>query len=166
MEEKFLHAEGPGAEKNSRFQTRNRSNSHSRAASFSTFELARLQGRNTFSNGERLKSDKIIEQLFKEGKAVKQNGFALIYLYAPLNVMYPAQAGFTVPKRNFKSALDRNRIKRLMREAYRLRKFELYQKLVERKQQLAMMWVYNGKQIPDYTQAEKAISACIDKLLN
>lgn len=164
MEEKFLHAEDPEAEKSLRFPTRRDSNSSSVSKSFEAFDSGKLKGRNTFGREEKLKSKKIIEQVFKEGKSFSKNGFTLVYLPIPLTSFYPAQAGFTVSKAYFKRAVDRNRIKRLMREAYRLHKLPLYQKLAESKQQMAMMFIYKGKEMPEYATTETAITTFLSKL--
>lgn len=164
MEEKFLHAEGPEAERNLRFQTRSDLNRTSAAKSFAGFDSAQLQGKFTFTAEEKLKSKKLIEQLFKEGKSVSTNGFTLVYLVRPLRTFYPAQAGFSVPKRNFKHAVDRNRIKRLMREAYRLNKLPFYEKLAAGQKQLAVMFVYKGKALPTYEATTKAIVHCMNRI--
>lgn len=164
MEEKFLHAEEQGAEKSSQFQT-NRDLNNPISKTLPAFDLNKLKGRNTFCRNERLRSQKIIEQLFKEGKSVSRNGFTLVYSVRVLNSTYPAQAGFAVPKKFFKRAVDRNRIKRLMREAYRTNKFALYEKLVKQQQQLAMMWVYKGKEVPEYETALKSIMHCLKLIL-
>lgn len=164
MEEKFLHAEEAGEERSSRYQTRKDLSSLSRAVSFASFDLSKLAGKSTFGRSEKLKSRKLIEQLFKEGKSVSKNGFTLVYLATPLQVMYPAQAGFSVPKRNFKHAVDRNRMKRLMREAYRANKLDLYAKLKEAEKQLAMMWVYKGRALATYEQTLEAVQFCLHKL--
>ncbi len=164
MEEKYLHEEEPGAEKNLPFRTRRNSNKSSAVKFFAPFDVSLLKGKNTFGRGEKLKSPKIIEQLFEKGKPVSTNGFTLVYLVRELNTPYPAQAGFSVPKKFFKRAVDRNRIKRLMREAYRLHKISLYEKLAERKQQLALMLIFKGKEMPDYKNAESAIIDCITKV--
>jgi ribonuclease P protein component len=163
MEEKFLQEEERGAEKSSRFLTKRDLSKPFVSRSFADFELARLDG-NKFSTEEKLKSKKTIDKLFKEGKSVAQNGFTLVYLIDSLNSFYPAMAGFTVSKRFFKHAVDRNRVKRLMREAYRLNKNLLYQKLVGGKQQMALMFVYNGKELPPYETVTKAVVACINKI--
>lgn len=164
MEEKYLHAEEPEAERNSPFLTRRDLNSPSATKSFADFDVSLLKGKNTFGEDEKLKGQKIIDQLFKEGKSVSTNGFTLVYLVRPLTTFYPARAGFSVPKRNFKHAVDRNRVKRLMREAYRLNKASFYEKLVESKQQMAMMFVYKGKGIPDYKATAKAIANCMNRI--
>jgi len=123
-----------------------------------------LKGKNTFGKDEKLKSKKIIDQLFKEGKSVSTNGFTLVYLVKPLSTFYPVQAGFSVPKKHFKHAVDRNRIKRLMREAYRLNKVSLYENLAGRKEQMAIMFVYKGKELPKHEAVTKAVLHCMNKI--
>ena len=83
----------------------------------------------TLGKEERLKSKKLIEMLYKEGKSVKTFPLRMIYLQTNHTSNFPAQVGVSVPKRNFKSAVDRNRIKRLMRESYRLQKEIVYNNL-------------------------------------
>jgi len=163
MEEKFLQEEERGAEKSSRFPAKRDLNKALVSKAFADFDLAALKG-NRFCTEEKLKSKKSIDKLFKEGKSVSQSGFTLVYLIDPLLTFYPAQAGFTVPKKFFKHAVDRNRIKRLMREAYRLNKNALYEKLLAGKQQLALMFVYKGKELPNHEAATKSVVACLNKL--
>ena len=83
----------------------------------------------TLGKLERLKSRKLIEKLFAEGKSVKKFPLRMVFLQTSHTSTFPMQAGFSVPKRNFKRAVDRNRLKRLLRETYRLRKEILYTKL-------------------------------------
>ncbi len=163
MEEKFLQEEEHGAEKSSRFLTKRDLNRSLAGKAFADFDLAKSAG-NKFGALEKLKSKKIIDKLFNEGKSVSQNGFTLVYLIGELNSFYPVQAGFTVPKKYFKHAVDRNRIKRLMREAYRLNKLVVYQKLTSSKQQMAAMFVFKGKVIPDYKAVTESVVACLNKL--
>ena len=85
--------------------------------------------KNTLGKQERLKSKKIIERLYKEGSSVKAFPFRMMYLQTEHTSDFPAQVGVSVPKRNFKKAPDRNRIKRLMRETYRLQKEIVYNNL-------------------------------------
>ncbi len=109
----------------------------------------------TFSKEERLCSKKVIDRLFAEGSSFIAYPLKVVFLPAKLNTAFPAQAGFSVSKKNFKRAVKRNRIKRLMREAYRLHKQQLYQLLAE--QQLAMFFIYIGKEMPEYVPVENAI---------
>ncbi len=161
----MLPGEEAGAEKNLPLATRNALNSVSAGAGIVDFDLSRLEGKQTFSTAEKLKSKKIINQLFKKGKSVAQSGFTLVYLPTALNTYYPVQAGFTVPKRFFKHAVDRNRIKRLIREVYRTNKYELYKKLMSQQKQLAIMFVYNGKKLPEFAETAKAVTACMKKIV-
>ena len=163
MEEKFSREEEPGAAKSSRFLTKADLNRSSLSKSYAHFDLALLKG-NGFCAEEKLKSKKTIDKLFSEGKSVSQNGFTLVYLTGPLNSFYPAQAGFTVPKKFFKHAVDRNRMKRLMREAYRLNKKLLYEKMVNRKQQMALMFVFKGKELADQELVTKSVLACLNQV--
>jgi ribonuclease P protein component len=82
---------------------------------------------NTLGKKERLKSRKLIGRLFEEGTSIKNFPFRLVYLSTEITSVFSVKASFSVPKRNFKKAVDRNRIKRLIREAYRLEK-KMYSK--------------------------------------
>ncbi len=164
MEEKLLREEDQEAEKNSPLRTREGLSSPPAAKPFAEFDVNLLKGKNTFGKDEKLKSKKIIDQLFKEGKSVSTNGFTLVYLVKPLSTFYPVQAGFSVPKKHFKHAVDRNRIKRLMRETYRLNKTSLYENLAERKEQMAIMFVYKGKELPNHETVTKAVLHCLNKI--
>lgn len=165
MEEKYLQEEEPEAERNLPFLTKNDLSKKSVVRSFAAFDVDRLKGKSTLSKEERLKSKKIIEQLFKQGKSVSSNGFTLVYLPTVLSSYYPAQAGFSVPKKFFNRAVDRNSIKRLMREVYRTHKHLFYQKLVTNKIQMAVMFVYTGKKMLTIADVEKGVIVCMDKVL-
>src|SRR5713226_7397126 len=84
-----------------------------------------MSGSKPYSLGksERLKSRKQIDALFEAGKKITQFPFRLLYRTEPGKGI--VKAGFTVSSKNFPRAVDRNRIKRLSREAYRIQKKEL-----------------------------------------
>lgn len=105
--------------------------------------------RYTLGKEEKLKSRKTIEHLFKEGKSFSNFPFRVLWIFnEPAGV--PLQTGFAVSSRYFKKAVDRNRIKRLMREAYRLQKNELKNQLTLHKKQLSVFFIYVGNEIPVY----------------
>ena len=83
----------------------------------------------TLKKAERLKSKKLIERLYIEGNTIKAFPLRMVYIQSEHTSDYPAQVGVSVPKRNFKKAVDRNRIKRLLRESYRKQKYTVYDTL-------------------------------------
>jgi len=85
----------------------------------------------TLGKEERLKSRKIIGRLYGEGKSIKVFPLRMVYLQTTHTSNFPCQVGVSVPKRNFKRAVDRNRIKRLIRESYRLEKYTVYSEAKE-----------------------------------
>lgn len=113
-----------------------------------------------FTKKEKLKSKKLIEQLFAEGKSVSNFPIKLVYLKTELSFDVPIQAGVTVPKKNFKSAVKRNRIKRLMRESYRLNKALVFN---NSKGTFAFLFLYLGKEMPDYSLIEENLKAALHK---
>jgi len=166
MVEKSLHAAGQEAVKSSLYQAKQGlSKEHALGHVFADFDMARYDGSQSLGKDERLSRELLLDKLFREGKSISQNGFTLVYLQAELPVFYPAQAGFSAPKRHFKKATDRNTIKRHLREAYRKNKTALYQKLMDRKYQLALMLIYKGKELPDSAHVEKNVVALVGKVV-
>ncbi|MBS1624425.1 MAG: ribonuclease P protein component [Bacteroidetes bacterium] len=129
------------------------------------YDPARQPALRSLGKDERLSREVLLDKLFSEGKSVSQNGFTLVYLECSLPTFYPAQAAFSVPKKYFKHATDRNRIKRLLREGYRHQKQDLYLKLAAAHKQVALMLIYKGKEVPAYSLAQKNVSELVVKLL-
>lgn len=118
----------------------------------------------TLGTTERLKSRKLIERLFKEGKDIKAFPFKVLYLFLE-GQDNRLQAGFSASSRNFKKATDRNRIKRLTKEAYRLQKTELTATLEKNSKQLIVFFIYTGKELPDYKTAEEKMALILERLI-
>ncbi|MBE7173679.1 MAG: ribonuclease P protein component [Williamsia sp.] len=117
----------------------------------------------TFSKQERLKSRKLIGQLFKEGRSFNIFPFKTYYLFPEERDAF-LQAGFVVPSKLFKKAVHRNRIKRLMKEAYRFEKKVLEQSLVNKQNRLAVFFVYTGRELPLFAQVSGSMRSIIQKL--
>jgi len=119
----------------------------------------------TLHKEERLCSQKIIGELFTSGESFLAYPLKVVFLKTELQVPYPVQAAFTVSKRNFKRAVKRNLLKRRMREAYRLNKPALYDEIAAKNLQIAMMFVYIGKDIIEFPEIEKGMISAFKKLL-
>jgi len=105
--------------------------------------------RETLRKEERLTRKKLIEDTHKNGMSVKTPAIVMVYHFTELPETFPAQALFTVSKRIFKRAHDRNRVKRLLREAYRKQKHIVYSSLSEQKKQAAFLFIFTGRQQPN-----------------
>lgn len=112
----------------------------------------------TFKEGERLKSRKVIGRLFKEGLSHGAYPLRLVWLELEDGEgVYPVQFTVTAPKRNFKSAVARNRLKRKVKEAWRLNKHWLYAQLSEKEKRFAFMVIYTGKEEFEYDKIEASL---------
>jgi len=122
----------------------------------------------TLGKEERLKSRKQIEQLFDKGKSFVVAPFRIYFI---VNSESPIQKdesrlkfGTGVSAKNFKKAVDRNRIKRLTREAWRLQKNEIREKTSETQKQLNVFFIYTGKELPDFTTVKEKVAIALKKL--
>ena len=116
-------------------------------------------GRQTFRKPERLVSRLAFEALLKDGAGRHEFPIRMVWKEMKLPTPFPVQVAFSVPKRNFRRAVDRNRIKRLMRETYRKNKGELYSLLEGKGKQFALLFVYTGKKIPDSAEVGTRIQS-------
>jgi len=117
----------------------------------------------TLGKDEKLKSRKLIEHLFAEGKRVKSFPLQLIYLQISHDSEFPVKVGFSVPKKVVKLAVDRNRIKRMMREAYRLNKYFISENI---KEPYIFMFIYTSKEEPEYADLEEIFKKVFVKFLS
>lgn len=116
-----------------------------------------------FRKADKLKSRKAIDMLFGKGNSFSNFPFKVIWL--PENKQTPLQTAVGVSSRNFKKATDRNRIKRLMREAWRLQKNKLDLHLAEKNKQLSVFILYVGKELPEYDQVFEKTGTIINRLI-
>ena len=115
----------------------------------------------TFGKEEKLKSKKQIERLFAEGNSIKEFPLRMKFLKVDESD-FPIKVAFSVPKRNFKLAVDRNRIKRLLRETYRLNKHILLNNIDDK---YVIMFVYMDKVEWNYADLEEKMINVLNKFI-
>lgn len=120
--------------------------------------------RQSFKKVERLNSKKIIETLFESGRSFTIAPYKVIWIKTDEKQPVQIQVAFSVPKKNFKHAVDRNKLKRRSREAYRVNKQLLYDLLGAKK--IAVMLVYVAKEINEYALIEKKINLILKRLID
>jgi ribonuclease P protein component len=116
-----------------------------------------------FGRKEKLKSRKQIEELFLNGRNFSVFPLRVTYQFIPSEDTI-AQVGVTAGKRYFKKAVDRNRIKRLLREAYRLQKNDLIEALGQKGQKGFLFFMYTDKTITSFEVVKEAMNGCLKRL--
>lgn len=124
---------------------------------------------NTFRKEERLCSKKLIGELLQNGSSFLVYPFRIVWKVTQLpdETTSPAQILISISKKRFRRANKRNRIKRLIREAYRLNKqTQLYTKLQDSHIQIVFMCSYIGNDILPYAELEKKLKLTLIRLSN
>ena len=123
----------------------------------------------TLGKNERLKSRKQTEHLFSSGKKFTLSPFRIYYSFnkseTPLLPSLTIGFGATVSSKIFKKAVDRNRVKRVIREAWRLQKSILQEKLAAQNKHMNIFFIYTDKELPAYKEVFEKIGKSINKLL-
>lgn len=117
----------------------------------------------TYSKKEKLCSRKVISRLFENGNTFYSDPLRILWLKSEETLSFPVQSAISVGKKSFPRAVDRNRIKRLMREAWRLNKHKLYNQLEKIRIKVVIMIIYSGKNIPEYNDLETIMNELIRK---
>ena len=119
----------------------------------------------TFTKEERLCNKKLIDELFHKGSSFLCYPFKVSWIAVDEPQPFPGQVLFGVPKKRYKQAVDRNLLKRRMREAYRLNKQQrLYSILQEADKKIVFSIGYIGKEINTYELIEKKMLKLLDVL--
>jgi ribonuclease P protein component len=126
----------------------------------------------TLGKNERLKSRKQIEKIFAEGKVLLVSPYRILYLlnnksenYQIVQSVNNVQFGVGVSAKNFMRAVDRNKMKRLTREAWRLQKNEFQQAAMQRNFQVNIFFVYVSKELTDFSTIKTKVRVALKKLL-
>lgn len=117
----------------------------------------------TYSKSEKLKSRKLLNQVFAEGKSLNTFPLKITYTSKDLESISAAKVGVGASSRYFKKAVDRNRVKRLLREAYRLHKHHLLELLPEKKQ-VNVFILFIGKDINETALITEKMPTILQKL--
>lgn len=121
-------------------------------------------GRFTLPKEERLSRKRDVDQLFAKGRTFVAFPLRVIYLIVKEEFLVPSSFLVSVSKKRFKRAVDRNRVKRQMREAYRVRKHELLEVLTGSDRRIWVAFLYMDKEIYPQVKIEKAMEKAIQIL--
>jgi len=116
----------------------------------------------SYPKHEKLKSKKLIDLLFAEGKSVSKYPLRLVYVPVELENDEKIKFGVSVSKKHFKKAVDRNYYKRLLRECYRLNKALLLDNL---EKPYVMMFFYQSKDKMSFTEMNEKTKLIFEKFL-
>lgn len=119
-----------------------------------------------FKKEERLCSIKLIEELYRQGSSFSFYPFRIVF-QSIIEQEVPVQIVISVPKKKFKLAVDRNRIKRQIREIYRHSKEDFfYPQLQEKGIKLQLLLIYTGNEIITTSKLQKKLNLALERLLN
>ena len=122
--------------------------------------------RHTLSKEERLYRKRGFEQLLSQGESFVSYPLRVVYVFREREEgEFPARVAVSVSKKRFKRAVKRNRVKRLVKEAYRLNKPEFYAILPDKKT-VDILFIYLEGSLVEYGKIEKAIAGVIKKIRN
>ena len=119
----------------------------------------------TFKKEERLSKQKEIDLLFEKGASFIVYPLRIVYVEKPPVSGTEAAVLVSVPKKRFKQAVKRNRVKRLIREAYRLNKQTLLQSLREKEKGLLIGFLFVGNELPKWKVVEAAVVKALTILI-
>lgn len=120
--------------------------------------------RKTLRKNERLFERKAITRIFDDGKLFTASPIKILWVLNKKEAAVTLRAGFTAPGKIFKKAVDRNLLKRRMREAYRKNRYELENILKEKKWECHVMFIYSGRAIATYAEIESKIVVTLQHL--
>ena len=115
-----------------------------------------------FPQSEKLKDRKLIEQLFKEGSSLKKYPIRLLFLPVPNHAGSDHQVAVSVPRRLYKRAVDRNYLKRILREGYRKNKYLVIKGL---SQPYVLMFIFTGREKTSFDSVNQAVKILLERMV-
>ena len=122
--------------------------------------------RYTFKKEERLTRKKLMDELFNNGSSFYLLPFKVLLLETSFESLYPVQILISVPSKNFPRAVDRNKIKRLIREAYRMNKDSLYSELERKNKKLLLAYIYSSKKMETFSVIQEKVIVSLQKIIS
>lgn len=128
--------------------------------------MALAVNENTFRKYEKLTEKVFIDRLFSKGKTLACKNFRLIFFEHAQDDIAPVRLLISVPKKRFKHAVERNRVKRLIREAYRLNKSSLIAHYETQQLKCHLAIIYTGSDIIDFESTQQLLCLLFKKLMH
>lgn len=116
-----------------------------------------------FSKSQRLCSRKVIESVFETGNVINQSPLRLFWKESPPEEKVLLKIAISVPKKFFKKSVDRNKIKRQLREAWRLNNHKILPEIESSGKKFSVIIVYSSKQQLTYHETEAKIIVTLQR---
>jgi ribonuclease P protein component len=118
----------------------------------------------SFSKGEKLSSKVLIDKVFESKRKLVEYPLHLTYCYVDTEMPFAAQVLLSVSKKKMKKAVQRNRVKRILRESYRLHKHIVYNALNTKQKKIALAILYTSTEMPEFKEIESKIILILERL--
>ncbi|MBL7929262.1 MAG: ribonuclease P protein component [Bacteroidia bacterium] len=117
------------------------------------------------SKAEILRGENQIDRLYKSGKRISTPPLLIIKTETEKTDEHPVKAAFVIPKRNFRKATQRNRLRRQLKEAWRLNKQPLIDVMKVKNKTLQLLLIYSGKTPVSFSELEQKIVILLHRLI-
>jgi ribonuclease P protein component len=121
--------------------------------------------RNGLSSLERIRSRRLFDAMFSSGKSLKSFPVRMMWMETPVINAVPVRMAVSVPKRWMHDAVDRNRMKRLVRESYRINKHTLSELLSQKEKSLALLFIVQSKTPLTFKETQEKIILLLQRLI-
>ena len=119
----------------------------------------------SYGKAEKLKGRKLVQELFSKGKTFTVYPVKVFYLEPSVRIDHPVKVGVGTSTKYFKKAVDRNHIKRLLREIYRIEKLPLHDHLQSSGKQAVIFFLYVDRSMPEYAELKTKMHLAMHKLI-